>query len=46
MYILCREIRECLRLDPDHKVCFPFYKVYTLLVVNELVLMILLLYRK
>jgi DnaJ family protein C protein 3 len=21
-----REIRECLRLDPDHKVCFPFYK--------------------
>jgi DnaJ family protein C protein 3 len=22
-----REIRECLRLDPDHKVCFPFYKV-------------------
>ena len=22
-----REIRECLKLDPDHKVCFPFYKV-------------------
>jgi DnaJ family protein C protein 3 len=21
-----REIRECLRLDPDHKTCFPFYK--------------------
>ena len=21
-----REIRECLKLDPDHKVCFPFYK--------------------
>lgn len=22
-----REIRECLKLDPDHKECFPFYKV-------------------
>lgn len=21
-----KEIRECLRLDPDHKTCFPFYK--------------------
>ncbi|KAF6028169.1 DNAJC3 [Bugula neritina] len=21
-----REIRECLKLDPDHKMCFPFYK--------------------
>lgn len=21
-----REIRECLKLDPDHKQCFPFYK--------------------
>lgn len=21
-----REIRECLKLDPDHKECFPFYK--------------------
>lgn len=24
-----REIRECLKLDPDHKECFPFYKVCT-----------------
>ena len=24
--ILFREIRECLKLDPDHKDCFPFYK--------------------
>ena len=23
-----REIRECLRLDPDHKLCFPHYKVH------------------
>lgn len=22
-----REIRECLKLDPDHKKCYPFYKV-------------------
>lgn len=21
-----REIRECLKLDPDHFACFPFYK--------------------
>ena len=21
-----REIRECLKLDPDHKDCFPHYK--------------------
>ncbi|KAL6434306.1 hypothetical protein ACFW04_006025 [Cataglyphis niger] len=21
-----KEIRECLKLDPDHKECFPFYK--------------------
>ena len=21
-----REIRECLKLDPEHKQCFPFYK--------------------
>jgi DnaJ family protein C protein 3 len=21
-----KEIRECLKLDPDHKTCFPFYK--------------------
>ncbi|XP_020283493.1 dnaJ homolog subfamily C member 3 [Pseudomyrmex gracilis] len=21
-----KEIRECLKLDPDHKQCFPFYK--------------------
>ena len=24
--MFCREIRECLKLDPDHKDCFPFYK--------------------
>lgn len=23
----CREIRECLKLDPDHKSCYSFYKV-------------------
>ncbi len=23
----CREIRNCLKLDPDHKQCFPHYKV-------------------
>ena len=22
-----REVRECLKLDQDHKDCFPFYKV-------------------
>ena len=22
-----REIRECLKLDPDHRECFPHYKV-------------------
>ena len=21
-----REIRECLKLDPEHKYCFPLYK--------------------
>ena len=26
VYVLFREIRECLKLDPDHKECFPFYK--------------------
>ena len=25
-----KEIRECLKLDPDHKDCFPFYKVRVL----------------
>lgn len=25
-FILFRQIRECLKLDPDHKECFPFYK--------------------
>ena len=23
---MCREIRECLKLDPDHKECFGHYK--------------------
>jgi hypothetical protein len=23
----CSEIRECLKLDPDHKACFAHYKV-------------------
>ena len=27
MIFFSREIRECLKLDPDHKECFPFYKV-------------------
>ena len=27
LFIICREIRECLKLDPDHKLCFPHYKV-------------------
>ena len=25
-FVLCREIRECLKLDPDHKDCFTHYK--------------------
>lgn len=29
-----REIRECLKLDPDHKTCFPFYKVSSLLLLE------------
>jgi hypothetical protein len=24
---VCREVRECLRLDPEHKDCFPHYKI-------------------
>lgn len=24
--IVLQEIRECLKLDPEHKQCFPFYK--------------------
>lgn len=27
MYIIpFREVRECLKLDPEHKDCFPHYK--------------------
>ena len=26
VYVLS-EVRECLKLDPDHKDCYPFYKV-------------------
>lgn len=26
MLWFCREIRECLKLDPEHKNCFPHYK--------------------
>lgn len=26
IFILYREIRECLKLDPEHRTCFPFYK--------------------
>jgi DnaJ homolog subfamily C member 3 len=22
-----KEVRECLKLDPEHKLCFPFYKM-------------------
>lgn len=25
-FFLRREIRECLKLDPEHKFCFPHYK--------------------
>lgn len=25
-FLFCREIRECLKLDPEHKTCFPHYK--------------------
>jgi len=25
--LFCREIRECLRLDADHKECFAHYKL-------------------
>ncbi len=24
--VIYREIRECLKLDPDHKDCYPHYK--------------------
>lgn len=24
---ISREVRECLRLDPEHKDCFPHYKI-------------------
>jgi hypothetical protein len=24
---VCREVRECLRLDPEHEDCFPHYKI-------------------
>jgi DnaJ family protein C protein 3 len=26
IHSVCREIRECLKLDPEHHECFPFYK--------------------
>lgn len=26
LFIYDQEIRECLKLDPEHKKCFPFYK--------------------
>jgi hypothetical protein len=26
-FYVCREVRECLRLDPEHNDCFPHYKV-------------------
>jgi len=25
--LFCREIRECLKLDPDHKLCHSHYKI-------------------
>lgn len=25
-FLYFRQIRECLKLDPDHKKCFPYYK--------------------
>ena len=25
-FFFCREVRECLKLDPDHKDCYPHYK--------------------
>jgi len=26
VFLSSREIRECLKLDPEHKLCFPHYK--------------------
>ena len=33
MIFFFREIRECLKLDPDHKECFPFYKVSIIIII-------------
>ena len=41
IFFACREIRECLRLDPDHKTCFPFYKVSSKLVNNNTIHMLI-----
>lgn len=31
LLITCREIRECLKLDPDHQSCYPHYKVLVII---------------
>ena len=36
-----REIRECLKLDPDHKECFPFYKVSIIIIIIIIIIMMI-----
>ena len=36
-----REIRECLKLDPDHKECFPFYKVSIIIIIIIIIIMMM-----
>ena len=41
MIFFFREIRECLKLDPDHKECFPFYKVSIIIIIIIIVIIII-----
>ena len=41
MIFFFREIRECLKLDPDHKECFPFYKVSIIIIIIIIIMMMI-----
>ena len=41
MIFFFREIRECLKLDPDHKECFPFYKVSIIIIIIIIIIMMM-----
>ena len=41
MIFFSREIRECLKLDPDHKECFPFYKVSIIIIIIIIIIMMI-----